>query len=44
MSEGSIGSLWGEAGTAMAMVKSDAPTIVVVVLPVITIVPPRQAL
>src|SRR5215475_2493588 len=36
------GSLWGKAGAAQTMVKSDAPTIVVmvvvVVLPVITII------
>src|SRR5215813_12041012 len=41
-SDGRSGSLWGKAGAAQTMVKSDAPTIVVmvpvVVLPVITII------
>src|SRR5262245_49417268 len=40
--DGRSGSLWGKAGAAQTMVKSDAPTIVVmvvvVVLPVITII------
>src|SRR5262245_31519049 len=47
LSDGRSGSLWGKAGAAQTMVKSDAPTIVVmvlvvmvlvVVLPVITII------
>src|SRR5215475_7162349 len=42
LSHGRSGSLWGKAGAAQTMVKSDAPTIVVlvlvVVLPVITII------